>query len=164
MARLIVLVAFAFLSDAAVFVFVRRAAPQARRAVAHLSASLAALVVVGVAGPAFGVPVFLLVPGCAMAVCNAYALFHLDNMAETARRVRILRELLAAPDGLDRQTIVLRYPPREVFDRRVARLKLAGQVREEDGRLRPTGGVYSLAERLVNATAEVVFGRKRSGL
>jgi hypothetical protein len=148
-------VAAAIVADIAAFVAVRRAAPAARRGVAHSSALLAALTVVTVLAK-----IELLLAGWAMAVCNAYVLFHLDNMAETARRIRILRELREAPEAMTRQALLAAYSPREVFDRRVARLLLAGQCREEGGRLVATGDSYAAMERIVRGLARVVLPRR----
>lgn len=63
-----------------------------------------------------------------------YGYFHFGNLGETARRVRIVRELLEAPGGLTLEQIVQRYDAREIFDRRLARLTGTGQIVLRDGR------------------------------
>jgi hypothetical protein len=152
-------VAAAFLVDIAAFALARRARPQARRGAAHGIAALAAAAAFATffaAAPAL--PGGLLLPGLAMVLSNAYVGFHLDNMGETARRIRILRELLEAPAGLSRAEIVAAYPPQEAFARRIERLKLAGQCIEQDGRLRLASRSYSLMGALVAGAARIVFG------
>lgn len=63
-----------------------------------------------------------------------YCYFHFGNLGETARRVRIVRELAAAPGGLTLEQILRRYDAREIFDRRLARLTGTGQIVLRDGR------------------------------
>lgn len=87
-----------------------------------------------------------------------YVYFHWNNMGETARRIRMLRELAAAPDGLGFQEMVRRYPAREILERRLERLSAAGQIAETDGRLVLTGKTVLLAARLVGLAKRVIFG------
>ena len=152
----------AFLVDVAVFTGVRRARPSARRGKAHAMAALGALASAAIFFVGSGVPPAWIVPGLTMVVCNSYIGFHLDNMAETARRIRLLRELHAA-SGLTREALLAVYPPQEVFDLRIRRLKLAGQCIEEDGRLRITGDAYSLMGTLVALGRKVIFPRMHEG-
>ena len=151
-------VAGALAADVIIFAAFRRAAPRARRLSAHAAGATGAIVVGFACFASTAVPAGWLVPGLAMVACNSYIGFHLDNMAETARRIRILRELEESPGGLTREAIIAAYPPQEVFERRIGRLKRAGQCIEEDGRLRATGGSYSLMGSAVARAARVVFG------
>lgn len=155
-------VAAAFGVDVALFAAARRLRPTARRGTAHALAALCALAAAAALFALAGVPVPWFGPGLAMVACNAYVGFHLDNMAETARRIRILREVDAA-GGLTRESILAAYPPREVFDLRIRRLIHAGQCVERDGRLRMTGEAYSLMGSLVALGRRVVFGSARKG-
>jgi hypothetical protein len=152
----------AFLVDIAVFAGARRARPAARRGKAHAVAALIALAFAALSFVSAGVPPAWIVPGLAMVLCNSYIGFHLDNMAETARRVRLLRELDAAR-GLTREALLAAYPPQEVFDLRIRRLTLAGQCVEENGRLRMTGDAYSMMGTLVALGRKVIFPRMREG-
>lgn len=156
-------VAAAFLVDAAVFAAARRLRPAARRGAAHAAAALGALALAAIYFAVAGIPPAWVVPGLAMVACNSYIGFHLDNMAETARRIRILRELHAAARGLTREAILAAYPPQEVFELRIRRLTLAGQCVEEYGRLRMTGEAYSWMGTLVALGRRVVFGAAREG-
>jgi hypothetical protein len=152
----------AFLVDVAVFVGARRARPEARRGKAHAISAVAALVAAAIYFIAVRIPGAWIVPGLVMVFCNSYIGFHLDNMAETARRIRLLRELQAAP-GLTREALLAAYPPQEVFELRIRRLKLAGQCVEENGRLRMTGDAYSLMGTLVALGRKVIFPRLQGG-
>ncbi len=154
-------VAGAFVADVAVFAAVRRASPAARRGLAHSVAALAALTLAAVYFVASEIPAPWVIPGLVMAACNSYIGFHLDNMAETARRIRILRELDEAPRGLSREAILAAYPPREVFELRLRRLKLARQCMEDGGRLRMTGAAYSFMGSVVAWVGRIVFGAAR---
>lgn len=155
-------IAGAFIVDIAVFVAARRAQPAARRGIAHASGALAALASAAIFFVGTRIAPAWVVPGLVIVLCNSYIGFHLDNMAETARRIRILRELHAA-GGLTREALLTAYSPQEVFDLRLRRLKLAGQCVEENGRLRMTGGAYSLMGTLVALGRKVIFPRGKAG-
>ncbi len=150
--------AVAFVSNVLLFGFARRWAPHARRARAHAFGVAGALLVfTAILASFFARPGLVLLPGWIMTICNAYILFHLDNMAETARRIRLLRELHARPDGMARASLLAAYPPQEVFDRRISRLLLAGQCIEAEGRLRITGRGYLGAAVIIGAFRKLVF-------
>lgn len=87
-----------------------------------------------------------------------YVYFHWNNMGETARRIRMLRELAAAPEGLTFQDMVRRYSAREILERRLERLSAAGQISERDGRLVLTSTAILISARLVGLAKLVVFG------
>ena len=152
----------AFVVDVAVFVAARRAQPAARRGKAHAIAASAALAAAGIYFAGVRVPAAWILPGLVMVICNSYIGFHLDNMAETARRIRLLRELHSA-HGLTREALLAAYSPQEVFDLRIRRLMLAGQCVEESGRLRMTGDAYSLMGTLVALGRKVIFPRRKAG-
>ena len=90
--------------------------------------------------------------------CFCYVYFHWNNMGETARRIRMLRELAQAQEGLAFAELVRRYSAREILERRLERLSAAGQIREADGRLVLTSRTVLLSARLVGLAKEVVFG------
>jgi len=87
-----------------------------------------------------------------------YVYFHWNNMGETARRIRMLRELAAAPEGLTFDDMVSRYSAREILERRLERLSAAGQIRETDGRLVLTSTTVLLSARLVGLAKLLIFG------
>lgn len=67
-------------------------------------------------------------------LCLAYCYFNFLNLGITARRIRLMIELLDAPAGLTWQEIVEVYDARRMVGARIGRLLLGGQIRERDGR------------------------------
>jgi hypothetical protein len=63
-----------------------------------------------------------------------YGYFHFINLGETARRIRILRELSDAPEGLTLAEILTRYNAQQIVALRLGRLIQNGQVVERDGK------------------------------
>jgi hypothetical protein len=81
--------------------------------------------------------------GLALLVLNAltygalgYGYFHFINLGETARRVRLLRELIEAGGALTEEEVLRRYNGRDILEARLGRLLRAGQVVERGGRFR----------------------------
>ena len=91
-----------------------------------------------------------------LAFCYVY--FHWNNMGETARRIRMLRELAAAPGGLTFEEMVARYSAQEILERRLERLSAADQIDETDGRLVLTSRSVLLSARLVGLAKQIIFG------
>jgi hypothetical protein len=87
-----------------------------------------------------------------------YVYFHWNNMGETARRIRMLRELAAAPEGLTFEQMVQRYSAQEILERRLERLSAAGQISETDGRLVLTSRTILLSARLIALAKQIIFG------
>ncbi len=67
-------------------------------------------------------------------LCFVYVFFHFNNMGETARRIRLIGELLDEPNGLTYVELVARYNAREIIDRRIDRMVGSGQLRIEGER------------------------------
>lgn len=63
-----------------------------------------------------------------------YCYFHFINLGETARRIRILREIYEAQDSLSLPEILQRYNAKHVVDLRMRRLLGNGQIVERQGR------------------------------
>lgn len=108
---------------------------------------------------------FLINPGIMLAnnlliyALLSYCYFHVVNMSETARRIRILTELSEVSGGLSLREILERYNAREIIDRRLARLVNSGQVKCENGRyyiMNPT--VLTMAI-FMAAAKRVIFGK-----
>jgi len=62
-----------------------------------------------------------------------YCYFHFINLGETARRIRILRELYDAKAGLSMEEIIERYSAGEIIEKRITRLTNHGQIILKDG-------------------------------
>lgn len=97
-----------------------------------------------------GEPAALLAANALCYGALGYCYFHFGNLGETARRVRIVRELAESPGGLTLEEILRRYDAREIFDRRLGRLTGTGQIVLRDGR-------YFIASPLLAAMARGVL-------
>lgn len=91
--------------------------------------------------------------------CIAYSYFHLFNMSETARRIRILRELHAA-GSLTAQEISRLYSGASVLEARFDRLLATGQLELRADRFVGAGRLLYTAACLVRAW-RVVLGFER---
>ena len=67
-------------------------------------------------------------------VSLCYCYFHFVNLGETARRIRILRELKDSNNGLDSDEILKRYNAKEIIQNRLTRLISSGQIILKDNR------------------------------
>lgn len=103
--------------------------------------------------------------GRAAAVLLAYAGFsffyaNVVNGGHTALRVRLLAELRDAPGGLTLAEIVALYRPEEMFEARLSRMLLHGQLAVRDGRLHLVPGALLVIQRLLTAAKLVVIGKR----
>ena len=57
-----------------------------------------------------------------------YCYFNFVNIGETARRIRILRELYDSKEGLSMAEILERYDARDIVEKRLSRLVNHGQI------------------------------------
>ena len=57
-----------------------------------------------------------------------YCYFHFVNLGETARRIRLLRELAGLENGLSEEEILQRYNAEEIVTKRLGRLIKNGQI------------------------------------
>lgn len=64
----------------------------------------------------------------------SYCYFHFVNLGETARRIRMLRELSESKDGLSVNEILERYNAKEIIENRLNRLLKSGQVIYKDNK------------------------------
>jgi hypothetical protein len=83
-------------------------------------------------------------------------------MGETARRIRILRELVASDHSPTFEELVARYGAHEIVDRRLERLIGAGQVACVDGRYVVVRRSIYLMAQLIGLAHWIVFGFRRS--
>lgn len=63
-----------------------------------------------------------------------FCYFSFVNLGETARRIRILRELYDSKAGLSMEELLQRYNAKEIIERRINRLVNNGQIIYKDGR------------------------------
>jgi hypothetical protein len=93
-------------------------------------------------------------------VALLYIYVNFVNMGETARRIRILRELVDVPEGLSREELLHRYNAREIVAQRLKRLAVTGQIISVgDGRWRArSGSIMLLTARFVQAMKVFFLG------
>lgn len=76
-----------------------------------------------------------LLPSLVAYAALGYCYFHFINLGETARRIRLVRELAeAGPAGLPKEELLSRYNARTMVEARFKRLLNNSQVVERDGR------------------------------
>jgi len=89
-----------------------------------------------------------------------YCYFHFVNLGETARRIRIMRELAAAPQGLTREEILSRYNAAEIVKIRLGRLVRNAQAISENGRLRLAGNSVLFMAHALTGLKLLLLGRR----
>jgi hypothetical protein len=122
----------------------RRTPPQ-RVAILACASGAAAL---GFATSAKGAPAHLY--EASVYTCIAYAYFHLFNMSETARRVRILLEVDAQGD-IDETALHETYSDAEVVDKRLKRMVDMGSLELRADRYFVRGHTLHFAARVLDA-------------
>lgn len=113
-----------------------------------------------------GLPVlFLMGPGAILTsnliiyILLGYCYFHFVNMSETARRIRILLELKAAPEGLSLREILERYNSRDIIESRLARLVSNGQVVCRNGKYYIGNPAMLIIAGSTAVVKRVIFGK-----
>ena len=89
-----------------------------------------------------------------------YGYFHFVNMGETARRIRILRELYASKKGLTQAEILSRYNYVEIINRRIRRLINKKQIISNQSKYYINKPLMLLIAKIIVMTKQIVFGKK----
>lgn len=89
-----------------------------------------------------------------------YCYFHFVNLGETARRIRLVRELHQAPAGLTYPEILRRYNAAQITDLRMQRLLKTRQVVLRQGRYFIDRPLFLVISRLMVALKVVVLGKR----
>jgi hypothetical protein len=89
-----------------------------------------------------------------------YCYFHFINLGETARRIRLVRELYESPDGLSETEILHRYNSREILSARMARLLGSGQLLLRDGRYFTGKPAVLLMAKTITFLKLLIIGKK----
>ncbi len=92
-----------------------------------------------------------------LALCYCY--FHFINLGETARRIRMLRELYDSHDGLTTGEILERYNANEIVDKRLQRLISNRQVVYRDGRYTIGNPLMLFIAKAIVSVKMVLLGR-----
>lgn len=82
-----------------------------------------------------------------------YCYFHFINLGETARRIRILRELYNSKEGLSMEELLEHYNVKEMIKRRIERLLCNGQISMQ-------GGKYYIKGRTMLFMANIIIAMK----
>ena len=93
----------------------------------------------------------------------SYCYFHFVNLGETARRIRLLREISAFKTPPTVAQLVERYGASEIYERRIERLIQNHQIRLIDGRYVIGQPSMSLISDLMSGLRWLVFGKGRQG-
>ncbi len=89
-----------------------------------------------------------------------YCYFHFINLGETARRIRLVRELYESPAGLSETELLQRYNSREILAARMARLLGSGQLVSRGGRYFTGKPAVLLMARTIMLLKLVIIGKK----
>lgn len=92
--------------------------------------------------------------------CLGYCYFHFVNLGVTARRIRLMSELAAAPAGLTLAQIHERYGAREILEKRWGRLLSTGQIVQRGARCYAGRGPLLAAAHLVVLLKRAVLGKR----
>lgn len=97
-------------------------------------------------------------PNAVICVFLAYSYYHFFNLGETGRRIRLLRELATAPEGLTEAELMARYTADEVVERRLRRMEESGAIEIRDGRVYALSAGLGAATRLIVVLKVLIFG------
>jgi hypothetical protein len=89
-----------------------------------------------------------------------YGYFHFINLGETARRIRILRELFESKGGLSMQELLERYNAKEIIEKRLERLLKNGQIILRDNRYYIGKPFMLWASKMIIFLKSLILGRK----
>lgn len=92
-----------------------------------------------------------------------YGYFHFINLGETARRIRILRELYKASEGLAADEILARYNAQQIVTMRISRLLRNGQIVEHAGRYVVGKPLMLFIARSMAWLKRLLIGKPREG-
>jgi hypothetical protein len=97
---------------------------------------------------------------CLIYLCFSYCYFTFINMGETARRIRILRELSASPEGLTEDEVLIRYNADEIIVTRMERLLNNRQVVMRAGRYYIGNPTVVLISKLIVVVKLIALGKR----
>lgn len=89
-----------------------------------------------------------------------YCYFHFINLGETARRIRILREIYDSGYGLTEREILARYNAKQIIDIRLSRLLNNAQVLYKNGRYYIGNPTMLFISKIIVGMKSVLLGKK----
>lgn len=90
----------------------------------------------------------------------SFCYFHFVNLGETARRIRILRELYDSEDGLSMEEILNRYNANNIIDKRISRLLSNGQIILKEDRYFPGNSTVLLMNKAMILMKLIILGKR----
>jgi len=90
----------------------------------------------------------------------SYCYFNFVNLGETARRIRILRELYDSKSGLSKEDILSRYSAKEIIEKRIGRLLSNGQIVLKEGKYVGGNSTVLLMNKAMILMKLVVLGKR----
>jgi hypothetical protein len=89
-----------------------------------------------------------------------YCYFHFINLGETARRIRILRELYEHKEGLSKSEILERYNAKEIVEKRMNRLVNKHQIFLKNGKYYIGNRTMLLITKIIYTLKRMIFGKR----
>lgn len=89
-----------------------------------------------------------------------YCYFHFITLGETARRIRILRELYDSPKGLSVDEILERYNAKEIVEKRIKRLLDNGQIIYKNGKYYIGNPTMVLMAKIIITMKLILLGKR----
>ena len=89
-----------------------------------------------------------------------YCYFNFINLGETARRIRILRELYDSKKGLSMAEILERYNAKNIVEKRLSRLINHGQIIDKNDKYYIGNPIMLLIARIIVTMKLILLGKK----
>lgn len=90
----------------------------------------------------------------------SYCYFHFVNLGETARRIRIVRELYKAKNGLSMKELLSIYNAREMVEMRISRLLNSGQIICKNNKYYVGKPVILFISKIIIMMKIIILGKK----
>lgn len=90
----------------------------------------------------------------------SYCYFHFINWGETARRIRIMREIYDSGGGLALEDILKRYNAKEIIDKRIGRLINNKQIILHDDKYYIGNSSMLIITKIITSLKKIIMGKK----
>jgi sensor histidine kinase YesM len=93
-------------------------------------------------------------------IALSYGYFHFVNLGETARRIRLLREIYNERGGITNIELVKRYNSKKMLELRINRLLSKGQITARDNRYFIQSRLMLIITRVIVNLKWIIIGKK----
>lgn len=93
-------------------------------------------------------------------IALGYGYFHFVNLGETARRIRLLREIYNEANGITKTELVRRYNSKMILELRLNRLLSKGQIIARDNRYFIRSRLMLFITRIIVNLKWIIIGKK----